>query len=105
MVGQSVADFWPVGSRATLGELIVEAACCGTDDAVHRRALASDGILREPTLSVWRPGSEAAPDRLFVAVHGEAEDDRYYPSLRASDARYSQNGKTSARGRGGTYQR
>lgn len=88
MVGQSVADFWPVGSRATLGELIVEAVCCGTDEAVHRRALASDGILRDPTLSVWRTGSDAAPDRLFVAVNGAADDDRSYPYLRASEARY-----------------
>jgi signal transduction histidine kinase len=88
MVGQSVADFWPVGSRATLGELIVEAAGCETDDAVHRRSLASDGILRDPTLSVWRGGSDAPPERLFVAVNGAADDDRSYPYLRASEARY-----------------
>ncbi|QCB54532.1 PAS domain-containing protein [Sphingopyxis sp. PAMC25046] len=88
MVGQSVADFWPVGSRATLGELIVEAAGCETGDAVHRRSLASDGILRDPTLSVWRGGSDAPPERLFVAVNGAADDDRSYPYLRASEARY-----------------
>lgn len=88
MVGQSVADFWPVGSRATLGELIVEAAGRETGDAVHRRSLASDGILRDPTLSVWRGGSDAPPERLFVAVNGAADDDRSYPYLRASEARY-----------------
>ncbi len=88
MVDQSVADFWPIGSRAVLGELIVEAMTCITDKTVYQRALASDGILRDPMLSVWRANSEAPSDQLFVAVNGAADDDRSYPYLRASEARY-----------------
>lgn len=86
LVGQSVAAFWPVGSRASLGELIVE-ALDAKDGKICRRRLAYDGILRDPLVTVWRAGAEPA-GRLFIAVSGTADDDRSYLFLRASEARY-----------------
>jgi signal transduction histidine kinase len=86
MAGQSVAAFWPLASRAILGELIVEAL--GNDDGGQcRRQLASDGILRDPLVGVWRAGA-GRPGHLFIAVNGAADDDRSYLFLRASEARY-----------------
>jgi PAS domain S-box-containing protein len=85
MIDQSVAAFWPIESRAILGDLIVEAVRAGRAGATHRRQLASDGILRDPVVTLWladRPG------RIFVAVNGTADDDRSYLYLRASEARY-----------------
>jgi two-component system sensor kinase FixL len=86
MIGQSVAAFWPVGSRADLGELIVEASR-HDDDTPARRQMASDGILRNPIFTVWRAGPDR-PDEMHVAVNGAADDDRSYVYLRASEARY-----------------
>jgi PAS domain S-box-containing protein len=86
MAGQSVAAFWPLASRSMLGELIVEAL--GNEHGGQcRRQLASDGILRDPLVSVWRAGDER-PGHLFIAVNGAADDDRSYLFLRASEARY-----------------
>ena len=85
MIGQSVASFWPLDSRAILGELIVDAVTMGTKDTTHRRQLASDGILRDPLVTVWRADD---PARLYIAVNGTADDDRSYLYLRASEARY-----------------
>lgn len=85
MIDQSVAAFWPIESRAILGDLIVEAVRAGKVGTTHRRQLASDGILRDPVVTLWladRPG------RIFVAVNGTADDDRSYLYLRASEARY-----------------
>lgn len=86
MAGQSVAAFWPVESRAILAELLLEALPAEPGTTCSRR-LASDGILRDPLVSVWRAGPER-PARLFVAVNGAADDDRSYLFLRASEARY-----------------
>lgn len=85
MIGQSVAAFWPIESRVPLGELIVEAATAGRAATVYRRQLASDGILRDPLVTLWLADR---PDRVFVAVNGTADDDRSYLYLRASEARY-----------------
>jgi PAS domain S-box-containing protein len=85
MAGQSVAAFWPVGSRGILAELMLEAL--RDRDGRARRQLASDGILRDPLVTVWRAGG-AHPERLFIAVNGTADDDRSYLFLRASEARY-----------------
>jgi two-component system sensor kinase FixL len=85
MIGQSVATFWPVESRAILGDLIVEAVAAATPGSTHRRQLASDGILRDPVVTLWLADR---PDRIFVAVNGTADDDRSYLFLRASEARY-----------------
>ncbi len=85
MIGQSVAAFWPVESRAALGQLIVEAVTAGLPGMTHRRQLASDGILRDPVVTLWLADR---PDRIFVAVNGTADDDRSYLYLRASEARY-----------------
>jgi len=86
LAGQSVAAFWPVGSRGILAELVLE-ALRGREGKVCRRQLASDGILRDPLVTVWR-AARAHPDRLFIAVNGAADDDRSYLFLRASEARY-----------------
>ena len=86
MAGQSVAAFWPVESRTILADLILDALADRGSRSVHRR-LASDGILRDPLVTVWRAGDDR-PDRLFVAVDGAADDDRSYLYLRASEARY-----------------
>jgi len=87
MAGQSVGAFWPVGSRRILAELILEAS--GSDRSrIYNRQLASDGILREPVVSVWRAAADGRPGRLFIAVNGTADDDRSYLFLRASEARY-----------------
>lgn len=86
MAGQSVAAFWPVGSRGILGELILEALATGDGTPCSRR-LASDGILRDPHVSVWRADA-GHEGHLFIAVNGEADDDRSYLFLRASEARY-----------------
>jgi PAS domain S-box-containing protein len=85
MIGQSVAAFWPLESRAVLGELIVETVTAGAAGKTCRRQLSSDGILREPMVSLWLSDR---PDRIFIAVHGTADDDRSYLYLRASEARY-----------------
>jgi signal transduction histidine kinase len=85
MIGQSVAAFWPLESRAILGGLIVEAVMADAAGKVCRRQLASDGILRDPVVSLWFSNR---PDRLFIAVNGTADDDRSYLYLRASEARY-----------------
>ncbi|PTD18959.1 ATP-binding protein [Sphingomonas fennica] len=86
LAGQSVAAFWPVGSRGILAELVLE-ALRGREGKVCRRQLASDGILRDPLVTVWRAG-RAHSGRLFIAVNGAADDDRSYLFLRASEARY-----------------
>ncbi|WP_447930275.1 ATP-binding protein [Sphingopyxis fribergensis] len=85
MIGQPVAGFWPLESRATLGELIVDAMTGKTEDATYRRQLPSDGILREPLVTVWRAET---PGRIYAAVNGAVDDDRSYVYLRASEARY-----------------
>lgn len=86
MADQSVAAFWPVESRTILADLIIDALADRGGRSVQRR-LASDGILRDPLVTVWRAGDDR-PDRLFVAVDGAADDDRSYLYLRASEARY-----------------
>ena len=85
MIGQPVAGFWPLESRAALGELIVDAMTGQTEDATYRRQLPSDGILRDPLVTVWRA---EAPGRVYAAVNGAVDDDRSYVYLRASEARY-----------------
>lgn len=85
MIGQPVAGFWPLESRATLGELIVDAMTGEADDITCRRQLPSDGILRDPLVTVWRA---EAPGRVYAAVNGTVDDDRSYIYLRASEARY-----------------
>lgn len=85
MIGQPVAGFWPLESRATLGELIVDAMTGKTEDATYRRQLPSDGILRDPLVTVWRAET---PGRIYAAVNGTVDDDRSYMYLRASEARY-----------------
>lgn len=85
MIGQSVAVFWPIESRAVLGDLIVEAVTAGAMGQTYRRQLASDGILRDPIVSLWLSNR---PNRIFIAVNGTADDDRSYLYLRASEARY-----------------
>src|SRR3546814_17727602 len=50
--------------------------------------LASDGILRDPVLSVWRSGSGEQADHILATMNGTADDDRTYPFLMASEARY-----------------
>lgn len=85
MIGQPVAGFWPLESRATLGELIADAMTGKTDDATYRRQMASDGILRDPLVTVWRGET---PGRIYAAVNGAVDDDRSYVYLRASEARY-----------------
>jgi len=86
MIGQTVATFWPIGSRGDLGELIVEALQQG-DETPARRQMPSDGILRSPVFTVWRAGPDR-PDEVHVAVNGAADDDRSYLAMRASEARY-----------------
>jgi two-component system, LuxR family, sensor kinase FixL len=86
MIGQSVAAFWPMESRADLGELIVQAVCQFPGKQV-RRQLPSDGILRDPVFTVWEAGNDR-PNQVYAAVHGIADDDRSYVFLRASEARY-----------------
>lgn len=85
MIDQSVAAFWPIESRAILGDLIVEAVAADQRGQTHRRQLASDGILRDPVVTLWLADKV---DRIFVAVNGTADDDRSYLYLRASEARY-----------------
>ena len=88
MIGQSVAVFWPIEARAPLAELVIEAVTANDPGTTHRRQLPSDGILRDPVMSVWLPPDRETPDRVFVAANGTADDDRSYLYLRASEARY-----------------
>jgi len=85
MIGQPVAGFWPLESRATLGELIVDAMTGEIEDATYRQQMPSDGILRDPLVTVWRTET---PGRIYAAVNGTVDDDRSYIYLRASEARY-----------------
>src|SRR3546814_146069 len=86
-IGQPVADFWPAGNRKALAEMIVAAANHAERDRASTRQLASDGILRDPVLSVWRSGSGEQADHIFATMNGTADDDRTYPFLMASEAR------------------
>src|SRR3546814_7224645 len=83
-----VAEFWPAGNRKALAEMIVAAANHAERDRASTRQLASDGILRDPVLSVWRSGSGEQADHIFATMNGTADDDRTYPFLLASEARY-----------------
>lgn len=87
MAGQSVATFWPgFQSRMVLAELILD-ALARADGTSSRAQLPSVGILRDPVATVWRADA-ARPGHLFIMVAGMADDDRSYPFLRASEARY-----------------
>ena len=88
MIGQSVAVFWPIEARGALADLIAQAVTGGTAFRTYRRQLPSDGILRDPLLTVWLPVSGGRPNRVFAAANGTADDDRSYLYLRASEARY-----------------
>lgn len=88
MIGQAVHTFWPPESRRTLAELIADAATDRLGDMPRTRRLASDGILRDPILTVWRCKAWERRDTVFVAVNGEADDDRSFWYLRASEQRY-----------------
>lgn len=85
MIGQPVAGFWPLDSRMAAGELFADAMLGGAEGATYRRQMPSDGILRDPLVTVWRAEK---PGRLYVAVNGTVDDDRSYLYLRASEARY-----------------
>src|SRR3546814_20647581 len=76
------------GNRKALAEMIVAAANHAERDRASTRQLASDGILRDPVLSVWRSGSGEQADHIFATMNGTADDDRTYPFLMASEARY-----------------
>ncbi|MBB6426092.1 ATP-binding protein [Sphingopyxis sp. JAI128] len=85
MIGQPVAGFWPLESRMVAGQLFADAMLGKVDGAAYRRQMPSDGILRDPLVTVWRAEK---PGRLYVAVNGTVDDDRSYIYLRASEARY-----------------
>lgn len=86
MAGQSVSAFWPVQSRMILAQLIVDAL--GKPEGMRSRGqLPTVGILRDPITTVWRADADR-PGRMFIMVTGIADDDRSYPFLRASEARY-----------------
>lgn len=85
MIGQPVAGFWPLESRVAVAGLIVDAMTGQTEGATYRRQMPSDGILRDPLVTVWRAEE---PGRIYVAVNGAVDDDRSYVYLRASEARY-----------------
>jgi two-component system sensor kinase FixL len=87
MIGQSVAAFWPIESRPALAELIVEAVTADRRDVTYRRQMPSDGILRDPVLTIWLP-PDGPPGRIQMAINGTIDDDRSYVYLRASEARY-----------------
>lgn len=88
MIGHPVGAFWPRMSRRTLAELIVVVAKDPAAVAPRTRKLGSDGILRDPVLTVWQAEAGEFRDRVFVAVHGGADDDRSFWYLRASEERY-----------------
>lgn len=88
MIGQAVHTFWPPESRGALAELIADVATDRLSDVPRTRRLASDGILRDPIVTVWRCKEWERADTVFVAVNGEADDDRSFWYLRASEQRY-----------------
>jgi two-component system, LuxR family, sensor kinase FixL len=88
MVGQSVAAFWPSDSRSVIADLIVNVATDPLNGAAQVRKFQSDGILRDPAVTVWRGAPDTRPDTIFVAVHGTAYDDRSFWHVRASEERY-----------------
>ncbi|MGL3820155.1 ATP-binding protein [Sphingopyxis sp. R3-92] len=88
MIGQSVAAFWPIEARVPLAELVIEAVTANQPDISYRRQLPSDGILRDPIMTVWLPSGDGPANRVFVTANGTADDDRSYLYLRASEARY-----------------
>lgn len=88
MIGQPVGAFWPSDSRLVLAELIVSVVSTSKGSAAQVRNFDSDGILRDPSVTVWRTEQEQSPSRLFIAVNGTAFDDRTFWHLRASEDRY-----------------
>jgi two-component system sensor kinase FixL len=88
MIGKAIHTFWPPESRGVLAELIAEVAADRLGDMPRTRRLASDGILRDPIVTVWRCKAWERSDTVFVAVNGEADDDRSFWYLRASEQRY-----------------
>ncbi|QJP12525.1 PAS domain-containing protein [Starkeya sp. ORNL1] len=88
MIGQAVRTFWPPESRGVLAELIADVATDRLGDMPRTRRPASDGILRDPIVTVWRGKALERSHTVFVAVNGEADDDRSFWYLRASEQRY-----------------
>src|SRR3546814_1968205 len=48
----------------------------------------SSDVCSSDLLSVWRSGSGEQADHIFATMNGTADDDRTYPFLMASEARY-----------------
>jgi PAS domain-containing protein len=88
MIGQPVGAFWPRAGRSLLAELIAVVATDNSRGATRMRKLASDGILRDPVITAWRPEAPERQETVFVAVNGAIDDDRSFWYLRASEERY-----------------
>lgn len=88
MIGQSVAAFWPIENRATFAEMIVEAINAGAPNTTYQREVPSNGVLRDPSYTLWLVEGPEFPNRAYIAVNGTVDDDRSYLFLRASEARY-----------------
>jgi PAS domain S-box-containing protein len=88
MIGEPVSAFWPLENRGILAELIAAVATDRSRNATRVRRLRSDGILRDPVVTVWRSEASERKDTVFVAVYRTADDDRSLWYLRASEERY-----------------
>jgi len=88
MIGENLGAFCPPRSRMELADLMLTALRSPLGAKPVSKALASDGILRDPILTAWRSDDRAIPDRAFLVVNGAADDDRSFWYLRASEERY-----------------
>ena len=88
MIGKPIGAFWPDVSRGVLVELIAVVATEPSGGAIRMRKLGSDGVLRDPVVTVWQAETDEVRDRVFVSVNDAADDDRSFWYLRASEERY-----------------
>ncbi len=78
----------PIENRATFAQMIVEAVNAGAPNTTYQREVPSNGVLRDPSYTLWLIEGPEFPNRAYIAVNGTVDDDRSYLFLRASEARY-----------------
>ncbi|WP_421407596.1 ATP-binding protein [Agrobacterium tumefaciens] len=88
MIGQPLIEFFPAVNRRPLADMIASVMSQKANPYPRLRRALSDAILRNPVATLWRSIEPGRIDTLFLTVNGEADDDRSFSYMRASEARY-----------------
>lgn len=88
MAGEPVSNFWPRESGTDLADLLLQLASPRPPEIAERRLTNATGLLRDATLTAWRPASRGRGETVFLMIHGTADDDRTAWELQASEERY-----------------